>query len=438
MSTNTQQDVAKAGRTLMLKEPFYGYFLVGLNKEFNKAIPTACVAKDGINIKLVVNPEFYDKQDINTKVGILKHELLHVAFEHLGMFDMFKDKQLLNIAADLEINQYIEEHWKGETWDGLEIKNGEFKGVKLPPKAGTRMYYNLLQKELDEYDKQQQEQGQGQSGQGQGGDKQDQDSSDDEGNNSGSGSGGSDESFPEWFRGQGHADEHSLWEEFENMSEAEKKLIKKQIDHQMKEVAEQVQKQRGTIPGELSSYIDKLFEKTESVIDWKSYLRRFGARASKIETKKTRKKPNIRFGSGPAIKINPKRKTLVAIDTSGSVSDQDLAEFFNEIEHIFKSGTEVTVMECDSYVHRTYEYKGLKEDALRVQGRGGTSMDPVMEEIFKTPGKYQNLIYLTDLYVPPPVRTPLIPMLFVVCSNGTTANSENFPGTVIQIKNNKQ
>ena len=379
MSNNTQQDVAKAGRTLMLKEPFYGYFLVGLNKDFNKSIPTACVAKDGINIKLVVNPEYYDKQDINTKVAILKHELLHVVFEHLGMFDSFKDKQLLNVAADLEINQYIEDTWKGETWEGLEIVNSEFKGVKLPPKAGTRVYYDLLQKDLDEYDKQQsgQQQGQGQ-GQGQGGDKQDQDGSDDEGDNSGSGSGNS-ESFAEWFRGQGHGDEHTLWEEFENMSEAEKKLIKKQIDHQMKEVAEQVQKQRGTVPGELTEYINKLFEKTEAVIDWKSYLRRFGARASKIETKKTRKKPNIRFGSGPAIKIHPKRKTLVAIDTSGSVGEQDLIEFFQEIEHIFKSGCEVTIMECDSYVHRTYEYKGMKQDALRVQGRGGTSMDPVME-----------------------------------------------------------
>jgi len=444
MSINTQQDVAKAGRTLMLKEPFYGYFLVGLNKDFNTAVQTACVAKDGINIKLVVNPDYYDKQDINTKVAILKHELLHIAFEHLGMFDRFKDKQLLNVAADLEINQFIEDHWKGETWEGLEIVNGEFKGVKLPPKAGTRVYYDLLQTELDEYDKQQQGQGQGQ---GQGGGGQGEGEGEGDGNGSGSGTGegegqgqggGGSESFAEWFRGQGHADEHSLWEEFENMSEAEKKLIKKQIDHQMKEVAEQVQRSRGTIPGELSSYIDKLFEKTESVIDWKSYLRRFGARASKIETKKTRKKPNIRFGSGPAIKINPKRKTLVAIDTSGSVSDNDLVEFFNEIEHIFKSGTEVTIMECDSYVHRTYEYNGLKEEALRVQGRGGTSMDPVMEEIFKTPGKYQNLIYLTDLYVPPPVRTPLIPMLFVVCSNGTTANSENFPGTVIQIKNNNK
>ena len=441
MSTNTQQDVAKAGRTLMLKEPFYGYFLVGLNKEFSKSIPTACVAKDGINIKLVVNPEYYDKQDTNTKVAILKHELLHVAFEHLGMFEDFKDKQLLNVAADLEINQYIEDHWKGETWEGLEIENGEFKGVKLPPKAGTRKYYELLQTELDEYDKQQQQQGQGQ-GQGQGcGGGQGEGEGEGDGKGSGSGTGegkgqgqggGGNESFAEWFRGQGHADEHSLWEEFENMSEAEKKLIKKQIDHQMKEVAEQVQRSRGTIPGELSSYINKLFEKTEAVIDWKSYLRRFGARASKIETKKTRKKPNIRFGSGPAIKINPKRKTLVAIDTSGSVSDQDLVEFFQEIEHIFKSGVEITIMECDSYVHRTYEYKGLKQDVLRISGRGGTSFDPVMDEILKAPGKYQNLLYLTDGYAPAPIKVPLIPILWVI--NSTSQINPELPGAQIQIK----
>jgi len=106
--SNTHQDISKAGRTLMLKEPFYGLFLIGLNKELSTAIPTACVARDGINIKLMVNSKFYDEQDINTKVGILKHELLHVAFQHLDMFNDFEDKQLLNVSADLEINQYIE------------------------------------------------------------------------------------------------------------------------------------------------------------------------------------------------------------------------------------------------------------------------------------------------------------------------------------------
>lgn len=419
----TQQDLAKSSRTLMLKQPFYGLFLMGLNKELSKRIPTACVAKDGINIKLVVNPEYLGEQDEKTRIGILQHEMLHVAMQHLGMFDAYDDKQLLNVAADLEINQYIPDEFKGETWEGLEIVNGEFKGVKLPLKAGTRVYYDILKKDLEEYDKRQKEKGDG-DGEGDGdGDNQEP------GNNKG-GSGQPSDEFGDWFN-SGKYDEHQLWEEFENMSEAEKKLIKKQIDHQLKEIA-QSQRSRGTVPGELQAYIETLFEKHESVIDWKQYLRRFGTKSAKIETKKTRKKPNIRFGSGPAIKIKPKRKTLVAIDTSGSVSDQDLVEFFTEIDNIYKSGCDVTIMECDSYVHRTYEYEGNKKDVLRVSGRGGTSFDPVMEEIFKAPGKYQNLIYLTDGYAPAPERVPLIPILWVI--NSSAQINEQLPGAQIQIK----
>ena len=404
--------VSKASKTLMLKEPFYGILLIGLNKEISPRIQTACVAKDGINIKLVVNDEYFEKQDDKTKVGILKHELLHIAFQHLVMFDNFKDKQLLNVAADLEINQYIEDEWKGDTWEGLDIKNGEFKGVKLPPKAGTRVYYDLLQQELDNAE--QNEKGDGESGEGDG-----------EG-------GGSSSEFADWFK-QGGYDEHDLWSEFEGMSEAEKKLIQKQIDHQIKEIAESM-RSRGEIPGEMQSYVNKLFTKHEAVIDWKQYLRRFGSRSSKIQTKKTRKKPNTRFGSGPALKIHQKRKTLVAIDTSGSVSDYDLGEFFGEIDNIVKAGIEVTIMECDSYVHRTYEYQGGKGDVIRVSGRGGTSFDPVMEEILKSKGLYQNLIYLTDGYAPVPVRIPLIPILWVFNSN--TQINNDLPGAKIQI--NKQ
>ena len=419
MSTDSYQEVAKAGRTLMLKEPFYGLFLIGLNKELSKGIQTACVAKEGINLKLVVNPEYFEKQDTSTRVAILKHEMLHVAFQHLNMFDDFSDKKLLNVAADLEINQYISKEMKGETWEGLDIKDGEFMGVKLPLKAGTRVYYDLLQKELDEYDKNNNPSNEGDVNQNE------------DGQGSGDGMGSSNQSFAEWFRQGGSDGEHTLWEEFENLSEAEKKLIQKQIDHQLKEVASQTQRNRGTIPGELSEYIDKLFEKHEAVIDWKQYLRRFGTRSMKIETKKTRKKPNIRFGAGPAIKIKPKRSTLVAIDTSGSVSEQDLIEFFNEIDCIHKTGTAVTIMECDSYVHRTYQYSG-KTDVLRVSGRGGTSFDPVMEEIFKAPGKYQNLIYLTDGFAPAPQRVPMIPILWVI--NSSARINDELPGAQIQIK----
>jgi predicted metal-dependent peptidase len=409
------ETVSKASKTLMLREPFYGYLLIGLNKEISKRVETACVAKDGINIKLVVNDEYYEKQDDKTKVAILKHELLHIAMQHLSMFDQFEDKQLLNIAADLEINQYIEDHWKGETWEGLDIVNGQFKGVVLPPKAGTRVYYDLLQQELDK-DKQNKDQ----QNQDEDGDDQNQSNQD--------GSGGSE--FADWFNGMKDQDSHELWNEFEEMSEAERKLVQKQVDHQLKDATENM-KGRGTIPAEMEQYVKKLFEKQEAVIDWKQYLRRFGSRSTKIQTKKTRKKPNTRFGSGPALKIHPKRSTLVAIDTSGSVSDFDLSEFFAEINNIHQAGIEVTIMECDSYVHRTYQYKGGKGDVERVMGRGGTSFDPVMEEIMKSGGKYQNLIYLTDGYAPSPERVPLIPILWV--HNSNTQINENLPGAKIQI-----
>ncbi len=126
MSIDSYQEVAKAGRTLMLKEPFYGLFLIGINKELSKGIQTACVAKDNINLKLVVNPEYFEKQDTMTRVAILKHEMLHIAMQHLGMFDQFENKRLLNVAADLEINQYISSELKGPTWEGLDIVDGEF------------------------------------------------------------------------------------------------------------------------------------------------------------------------------------------------------------------------------------------------------------------------------------------------------------------------
>ena len=49
------EELALAGKELMLEQPFYGLFLIGLNKEWNNAIPTAGVSKHNINYKLVIN-----------------------------------------------------------------------------------------------------------------------------------------------------------------------------------------------------------------------------------------------------------------------------------------------------------------------------------------------------------------------------------------------
>jgi predicted metal-dependent peptidase len=385
------QEVAKQSKTLMLKEPFYGLFLIGLNKELRTDIQTACVTPDNINVKLCINPEYWSSLDEKTKLAVLKHELLHIVFFHLENFDRFENKKLSNIAADLEINQYIEPEYKGEKWEGLEYDKGMFKTLNLLSKQGTKYYYDALEQEIcDNPD--------GEIAQ---------------------------------FVNDTEIDWHDLWEAMEGMSEAERKLISKQIDYQLKEIAEELQKKnRGLIPSELESYIKNLFEIKEPVLDWKAYLRRFSSQSTKLFTKKTRRKPNKRFYGNPALKIKQRKNTLVAIDTSGSVSDKELLEFFNEIYHIYKSGTDVTVIECDTAIQRIYEYKGKLNDIL-VKGRGGTSFEPVFAYLYENKDKYNNLIYLTDGECSPPKTQILKPVLWVHSSKSNI--NEDLPGAKIKI-----
>ena len=45
------EELAIISKELMLEQPFYGLFLIGLNKEFGKAVPTAGVSRQNINYK---------------------------------------------------------------------------------------------------------------------------------------------------------------------------------------------------------------------------------------------------------------------------------------------------------------------------------------------------------------------------------------------------
>lgn len=65
----------KIAKKLMVKEPFYGLFLLTLNKEETKDIPTLGVCLEGINHKLLINPDFWNKHTDDQQVALLKHEL---------------------------------------------------------------------------------------------------------------------------------------------------------------------------------------------------------------------------------------------------------------------------------------------------------------------------------------------------------------------------
>jgi predicted metal-dependent peptidase len=398
MKFTKQESLAKASKELMLKEPFYGLFLIGLNKLWSKRVPTAGVCKHNINYQLAINEEFWESLSPEHHIGLLKHELLHIAFFHLTIHNDFADKNLANIAMDLEINQYIDSMYLPD--GGCTIDNEMFAPMNLPPKAGCRVYYDLLQQQLDngdgtsKFEKMMKAMGQGQPTYGDG------------------------DQVPD----------HSTWDEFNELSEAEKKLVQKQVEHQLKEIAEQVQKSRGHVPGELVALLDRLNNSEPPKFDWKAYLRRFTGGSQKVFTKKLRRKFNKRFEDNPGLKIKHRKHILVAIDTSASVSNTEVQEFFHEIDHIAKTGADITVVHCDTHIRHIGPYKA--GDKIEVHGRGGTYFDPVLELYNESQDKYTCLIYLTDGECDCSVK-PRGKMLWVISTRGSI--NKDLPGPQIKL-----
>ena len=192
---------------------------------------------------------------------------------------------------------------------------------------------------------------------------------------------------------EGNVPDHSTWEDFENLTEAEQKLIDRQVQKILSDAKEQTIKKRGTVPGEIEGLII-IEEILPPKFDWRGFIRRFTGISTKVFTKKIRRKENRRFDANPGLKIKMRQHMLLGIDTSGSVSDSELTEFMGEIHHIYKCGVDITIVQCDAQMYPPEKYTGKFE--MAVQGRGGTEFDPVLEYFNENLNKYTSLVYFTD------------------------------------------
>ncbi|MCH9716926.1 MAG: hypothetical protein K0U52_07565 [Gammaproteobacteria bacterium] len=384
---NIQDAVARTTKNLIFTEPFYGLFLIGINKKYTDALPTAGVSKHGIGMQLAINPNFFSDLSEDHRFGLIKHELLHIAFGHLVIRDRYQNAKLFNIAADLEINQYILESKLPE--GGLLLSS--FPELNLPVKAGTKEYYDILNQAQQD------------------------------------GTSPSLDSLMDQMNGETPYD-HATWDEFDDLSEAEKKLVQKQVEHQLKEVAETTIKKNGNIPGELSEVINRLMHIEPAKFDWKGYLRRFIGNSSIVYTKKLRRKYNKRYSGNPGLKIKFKNNILVGVDTSGSVNNDELKEFMSELCHMHKTGHKITVAQCDTSLNSVKEFN--PKHNWEIHGRGGTDFQPVIDHFNENKGQYTALIYLTDGEAYSPENCPKNTLW--VLSSISDMNDE-LPGQVIKL-----
>jgi predicted metal-dependent peptidase len=119
---------------------------------------------------------------------------------------------------------------------------------------------------------------------------------------------------------------------------------------------------------------------------------------------------------------------LVGVDTSGSVSTEELIEFMNELNHMHKTGNQITVAQFDTELTDVSEFNPKK--SWEIKGRGGTYFQPVIDHYNDPRNSYSAFICLTDGEASTPVNCPKNALW--VHSSMSSINEE-LPGIKIQL-----
>lgn len=403
-----------------------GVFYASLLSQM-KRIPEPSAGTCGVTIQngrilLYYNPEFLEGlKTLKERRAVLEHEILHLVMDHHARMRN-REHQLWNAGADIAINQLIE----GLPKECLTLKSLD-PAWKAPAKANAEIYYDILKKHQKKIViKHSSNCPQNQQGQDQ--------SQKEQGNQSGNCEG----CEYEIYDGDGKkvgggklVDHHGKWKNGDGEDIAHE-IVKQAV----KEAKEQAEKNpgQGHLPHGLEEYIEELLK--PPVIPWQTLLKRWVASKIKAGHKLSWKRPNRRYGEAQKGHL-PTRKLAItiAIDTSGSISNEDLQDFIVEIKAIQRSHkTRITVLECDADVQKEYTLTPSTKVQTNFKGRGGTSFVPVFDYVERESIKTDLLIYFTDMYGDFPQKKPRFPVLWI-STNDSYKQSSYKPtyGDVISI-----
>lgn len=195
-------------------------------------------------------------------------------------------------------------------------------------------------------------------------------------------------------------------------------------------MAEASERGRGSIPAQFDREM-RIADKPQ--IDWKTALWRFLVRTpcdfGGFDRRFIHRGMYIDDMAGESLKVH------IAIDTSASVSDQELSQFLAEVQSIVGAYPHI---DCDLYfadadLHGPYKLS-RSSNMPPPKGGGGTSFKPFFRAISDAAASHEEglCIYLTDGYGDFPAKAPDFPIMWVLVPGG--ANDEHFPfGEVLRM-----
>lgn len=201
-----------------------------------------------------------------------------------------------------------------------------------------------------------------------------------------------------------------LWDEDEERAEKTHALIEKAARTN----------RWGSIKGD---YLETIIAKRNISMPYKRILARF--RTSMISSTRslTRLRPNRRYGyEYMGRRYKDAVKLLIAVDSSGSISSEDLQNFFSVINRFFKFGVkEIKVIVFDTEIQQEMDFKKAQK-SLQVKGRGGTDFQAAID-YYEKANDYDGLIVFTDGYASKPKITKKRKILWIL--NGKWSYSCN-------------
>jgi predicted metal-dependent peptidase len=372
----------------LARYPYYAAVLAGLSPVADPSIETMAVSYDQGRFYLHVNVEYFLRapQEVS---GILLHEVHHVVLGHLVHPKFFgvDHPALMEIAQEVSANEHVAEPLP----DPITVE--DYRAIGMRPGQSTLERYELLVASKDVEPKI----AIGRSGPG--------------------------------VRQEPHFVDGHLWRSALGRSapppgglENARQLLERALATGADDAAKHGTRRpllAGKEPGHLVEQLFGTHLAPESFLDWRSALRIFVARArAPVHSwaRPSRRFP-ARIGQVPGRIWRPRPslrpKLIVAIDTSLSMTERELAEIARQLVPIAEQAR-LTVVECDVEITSVRAFDGRLPRMTQAKGRGGTDLRPVFDGAFLAGHGAEGIVFFTDGEGPWPARPPVIPTLWIL------------------------
>lgn len=355
--TTREQKLTKARALLLLDHPFFGTLATRLQSGFDAEVETAAVNGE----RIAWNPEWLDGLSLAETMGVLAHEVMHVANGHCWRRGG-RDTTAWNEACDKAINPIL----KGA---GLTLPACALDGPGNT--AAERLYVVPIKQDGDDN-----QPGDGERSQDPGGC-------------------GAVEDAP----GEAKQEQEAEW----RVAVAQ---------------AAESAKSQGMLPADLVRLVESIVNPR---VAWETLLRDFVERTARNDYNWSR--PNRRYlQSGvvlPSLISEELPEIVLAVDTSGSIGQRELDAFAAEVSAVLGCyETTIHVVYADAQVAHTHVVtRADLPIKLEPKGGGGTDFRPVFEWVELEMLSPACLIYLTDGYGTFPSVEPDYPVLWIMTTD---------------------